>query len=139
VALAGGFGALFGNFGQQKIATLELGGVKLDKVDAIVMDHPVVAALSQATGKKIDGIVGFNVFGRYKTTIDYQAKTLTFVPSDFRPVNMFDALMKLLLPSIDDSERGNVIAPKALLGLRVAKHKDDRDAGVTVESGCSGS
>jgi len=100
-----------------------MGGVKLEKVDAMVMEHPIVAAIAQATGKKIDGIIGFNVFGRYKTTIDYQAKTLTFVPSDYRPVNMMDALMKLLLASVDESERGNIIAPRALLGLRVGKKK----------------
>ncbi len=134
VPTSGGFAALFGNFGQQKIANLELGGVKLEKVDAMVMDHPIVEAIAGATGKKIDGIVGCNVFGRYKTTIDYQAKTLTFAPSDFRPVNMMDSLMKTMMPSVNDLERVPVIAPKGMLGLRVAKKADDDAAGVDVES-----
>src|SRR3954452_22818981 len=50
VPLTGGLAALFGNFGQQKIATLAMGGVKLEKVDAMVMEHPIVAAIAQATG-----------------------------------------------------------------------------------------
>jgi len=139
VATGGGFAALFGHFGQQKIASLELGGVKLDTVDAIVMEHPIVNAIGQATGKKIDGIVGFNVFGRYKTTIDYQAKTLTFAPSEFRPVNMFDVLMKAMMPSANDLERVPVIAPKGLLGIEVAKKAGDNAAGVDVIAARAGS
>jgi membrane-associated protease RseP (regulator of RpoE activity) len=139
ISLGGGLAALFGNFGQQKINSFELGGIKLDGVDAIVMDHPVVTVLSNVTGKKIDGIVGFNVFGRYKTTIDYQAKTLSFVPSDFRPVNMLDELMKLITATLENPDREAVIAPNSLLGLRVSKKADDGEAGVNVESVFAGS
>src|SRR3954452_20152381 len=34
VKLGGGLAALFGNFGQQEIERFELGGIKLEKVDA---------------------------------------------------------------------------------------------------------
>lgn len=133
IATGGGLMALFGNFGQQKIGTLELGDIKLDKVDAIVMDHPTVDAIGQATGKKLDGIVGFNVFGRYKTTIDYQKKTLTFVPTDFRPVNMFEVLVQAMTPSANDLKRIPVLAPQGLLGLSVSKNADDEAAGVVID------
>lgn len=139
VATGGGLAGLFGLFGQQKIASLELGGVKLEKVDAIVMDHPTVDAIAKATGKKIDGIVGFNVFGRYRTTIDYQAKTLTFAPSDFQPGNIFELLMKAMTPSANEAERPPVLAPKALLGLVVAKKAGDEADGVLVDEVYAGS
>ena len=45
----------------------------------MVMDHPTVEAISKTVGP-IDGIVGFPFFARYRMTLDYQAKKLTFVP-----------------------------------------------------------
>ncbi len=139
VPMTGGLAALLGNYGQQKVDTFELGGVKLDKIDAMVMDHPVVDALAKATGKKIDGIVGCNVFGRYVTTIDYQTKKLTFAPSDHRPADMMEAVTKALMASAKDAGRAPVIAPKGMLGVRVAKKAGDEDAGVDVESVFAGS
>jgi serine protease DegQ len=129
---SGGFAALFSLFSQQKIDKLELGGIKLDKVDAIVLDHPIVMAIGQMTGKKIDGIVGFNVFGQYKTTIDYQAKTLSFIPTDFQPVNMLEALTKMMTSG--ELERPTMLAPKGLLGVSVVKKAGDEAAGVTIET-----
>src|SRR5258708_5934655 len=70
---------LFGAMGDVKIKELEVGGQKLANTIAIVMDHPTVEAISKAFGG-IDGIVGFPFFARSKTTLDYKAKTLTFVP-----------------------------------------------------------
>jgi predicted aspartyl protease len=130
--IKGGF-ALFGTFGQQKINSLEMGDIKLEKIEAMVMDHPIVDAIAGATGKKIDGIVGFNVFGRYKTTIDYQDKKLTFAPSTFKPANMMDNMMKALMLSANDLERVPVIAPRGMIGLVVAKKDGDEEAGVLVE------
>ena len=36
-----------------------------------------------AVGRRIDGIMGFTLFARYKTTIDYQAHQMTFEPVDY--------------------------------------------------------
>lgn len=129
----GGLAFLFGGLGQQKIDSLEFGDIQAKKVDAIVMDHPIVDAIARATGKTIDGIVGFNVFGRYVTTIDYQAKTLSFTPSEFQPVNMIEAMMKMMSATAKEQERVPVISPRSLLGIAVEKSGDDAAAGVVVE------
>jgi membrane-associated protease RseP (regulator of RpoE activity) len=129
----GPWAALFGKPEQPQINTFAMGDLKLDKVDVAVANHPVVTVLSEATGKKIDGIVGFNVFGRYITTIDYQTQKLTFVPSDFRPANMMDEMSKIITASLKNPDRESVIAPKSLLGLRVSKKANDVEDGVTVE------
>ena len=49
----------------------------------IVLDHPILKALGGFLGRPIDGIIGFTFFARYKTTIDYQAKEMTFEPVDY--------------------------------------------------------
>ena len=50
---------------------------------------------SKALGP-IDGIVGFPFFARYKMTLDYQAKTMTFVPNGFEPPDVMQAMMATL-------------------------------------------
>src|SRR5258708_6205859 len=76
--------SLFGPMAQAKIKTLEIGGLKAENVNAMVFDHPTVKAFSEFFKKdhgEIDGIVGFPFFARFRTTVDYQAKELTFVPN----------------------------------------------------------
>src|SRR5688572_4924632 len=75
---------LFGMGGVKTMDTLEVGDVKLDKVPVMVMDHPTVTAISKALGP-IDGIIGFPFFARYKTTVDYEKRELTFTPNGFVP------------------------------------------------------
>ena len=89
--------ALFGSKGQFKIKNLEMGELKVGERDTMVMDHPTVDGhLANALGP-IEGIVGFTFFAKYRMTIDYQAKTMTFVPVKYQPVDMMRTLMRMLM------------------------------------------
>jgi hypothetical protein len=120
-----------GSMGQFKMKTLEAGDLKAENLTVMVVDHPTVAAISEAVGP-IDGIVGFTFFARYKMTIDYQKKVMTFVPNDYRPADTMQAMMKIMLMSSSERARPRVLAPGALFGFTVAKEKTDEDPGVMV-------
>src|SRR5215510_7697490 len=128
--------SLFGSMGDVKVPEMEVGGQKLQNTVAIVMDHPTVEAISKAFGP-IEGIVGFPFFARFKMTLDYQAKTMTFVPSGFDPPDAMQALMKSLM-AVDKPEV-RVLAPAGQWGFRVQKGDDDEEAGVTVKDVLAGS
>jgi hypothetical protein len=137
--------SLFGSMGEVKVGTLEVGGQKAEGVAAVVMDHPTVEAFSKAFAKKvgpIDGIVGFPFFARFKMTVDYQAKTLTFVPNGYDPPNVMKAVeafvMKMAL-SGSNPPAPTVLAPAGLWGMAVAKASDDEEAGMTVKEVLPGS
>lgn len=124
--------AFFGSMGQFKIKSLEIGALKVADVSAMVMDHPTVGAISSVLGP-IDGIVGFNVFSRFRMTLDYQAKTLTFVPTNFQPKDMMENLMNILMAN-QTGENRPVLAPGGLIGIKVVKDKGDTEPGVTVKA-----
>ena len=132
----------FALFGAQqtpfKIKELEMGELKVANVDTMVMDHPTVGALASVLGP-IDGIVGFNVFAKHRTTIDYQTKTMTFVPVNYQPVDMMKKIMAIMLASKAEKDKARVLAPAGLLGLRVEKKPDDDEAGVAVAEVFTGS
>ena len=130
--------AFFGSQGQFKIKVLQMGDLKVANVDTMVMDHPTVGALASALGP-IEGIVGFNVFARHRTTIDYQAKAMTFVPVKYEPVDMMKTIMNLMLASRADRDKAKVLAPAGILGIRVEKSKEDEEPGVTVAEVFAGS
>jgi hypothetical protein len=123
--------AFFGSQGQFKIKTLEMGELKVDNVDTMVMDHPTVAIIAKALGP-IEGIVGFNVFGKHRTTIDYQTKTMTFVPNSYKPVDMMTRMLTLIMAPRSERERAKVLAPGGLVGMRVEKEAGDEEDGVAV-------
>jgi hypothetical protein len=127
---------LFPGLGQYKAKTLEVGGLKAENMDVIVMDHPTVTAISKALGP-IDGIVGFSFFARYKMTIDYQAKEMTFVPVKFQPQNTMDRMISLL--SDPEKKKAKVLAPAGQWGFSVAKEADDTEPGVNVKKVLAGS
>jgi hypothetical protein len=124
--------AFFGSMGQFKMKSMQVGDLKAENVNTMVMDHPTVAAISNALGP-IEGIVGFNFFAKHRMTIDYQAKTMTFVPNDFQPVDMMDNLMKMLMQGSSSTSK-KVLAPAGLLGFKVHKDKDDEAPGVWVKT-----
>jgi hypothetical protein len=128
---------LFGMGGAKTLDTLELGGVKLEKVPVMVMDHPTVTAMSKALGP-IDGIVGFPFFARYKTTVDYQKKELTFTPNGYVPDDVMQALMQKMMGGGKKPEP-RVAAPAGVWGFAVEKAGDDEDAGVKVTEVLAGS
>ena len=128
---------MFGTMGAQPIKTLEIGGAKLEKVSAVVMDHPTVALISEALGP-IDGIIGFPFFARYRMTVDYQKKELTLVPNGYVPGDYMDGLMKKLMDAQNQSKDPAVIASAGLWGLVVDKDADDEADGVVVKDVLTG-
>jgi hypothetical protein len=117
------------------IKTLEIGDVVAHDMPAIVMDHPTVEFVSRIAGP-IDGIVGFSFFARYRLTIDYQNKEMTFVPTKFMPPDPMQNLLKLLTAS---KAKKDVLAPAGQWGFRVAKEPKDQEPGVTVAAVLAGS
>lgn len=129
---------LFGMGGVKTMDTLELGGVKLDKVPVMVMDHPTVSAISKALGP-IDGIVGFPFFARYKTTVDYQKRELTFTPNGYVPGDVMKGMMERLMAPKGKQEP-RILAPAAAWGFSVdEKDSADESPGVTVKEVAAGS
>jgi Aspartyl protease/PDZ domain len=124
---------VFGMRGEARIETLELGDLTARDVPAFVFDHPVLKALSDAIGGRLDGIVGFTFFARYRTTIDYQAETMTFEPVDFKIRDLIGDLQNRLEgPKV---ARERMLAPGGLWGLSVGEPAGGLDAkGVPVTS-----
>jgi Aspartyl protease/PDZ domain len=120
--------------GQVRVAKLEVGAVAAADLNAIVIDHPTVKAIAEVFGP-IDGIVGFPFFARYRTAIDYQAKTLTLTPNGFQPADVMQTLLATFMSPARQRTGPpppRVLAPAALWGLRVEKANDDRSPGVAV-------
>lgn len=120
---------LFGSMGQFDIKTLEVGAVKAENISTMVMDHPTVSLMAEVFGP-IEGIVGFSFFARYHMTLDYQAKTLTFVPNDYQPPDMMKRMMAMM--SGANNTKAKILAPAGQWGFRVAKGADDPKDGVDV-------
>lgn len=123
--------AFFGAMGQFPIQTLEIAGLKADKVNAIVMDHPAVTTMAQFMGP-LDGIVGYPFFARYTMTIDYQAREMTFVPNGYKPDDILEGLTAMLTDR--HKAKTKVLAPAGVWGLEVVKEEADKEAGVTIEA-----
>ncbi len=128
---------LFGNAGEFKIKTLQVGGARAKNVPTIVMDHPTVELISKVLGP-VEGLVGFPFFARYKMTIDYQAKTLTFVPNGYEPGDVMKDMMKVIMLR-GAKPRPKVLAPAGQWGFKVKKDGRDEAAGVAVAEVMAGS
>ena len=108
---------LFAMRGEGQADTLDVGDLHAKDIPVIVLDHPALKALGGFFGKPLDGIIGFTFFARYKTTIDYQAKTMTFEPVDFEVKNLMKDLPERLAgPKV---AKRQILAPGALFGLDV--------------------
>jgi hypothetical protein len=126
--------AFLGSMEPAKVKELVVGDQKAENVAAVVMDHPTVEAISRAFGP-IEGIVGFPFFARFKMTLDYQAKTMTFVPSGFKPPDVLRGLeMALML----EAPEVKVLAPAGLWGIQ-AREATDGEAGVVIKEVLAGS
>lgn len=130
------FGML-GATGQVPIKKLQLGALVARDIPTVVMDHPAIEIMSKAFGR-LDGILGFPFFARYKMTLDYQHQELTFVPSTYQPPDALKAMMTTMMTFADDRPSKNVLAPAALWGF-MAQKKGTEGNGVEVVSVSSGS
>src|SRR5262249_31323277 len=81
----------------------------------------------------LDGIIGFTFYARYKMSIDYEKKLMTFEPNNYEPGNVMQMLEKKLSAPPSERMAPRILAPSALLGIRVEKAKEDKAAGVTVK------
>ncbi len=128
---------LFGLGGAKTLDTLEIGGVKMEKVPVMVMDHPTVSAISKALGP-IDGLIGFPFFARYKTTVDYQKKELTFTPNGYIPGDAMQGLMEKMTKG-GGKQPAAIVGAAALWGFTAEKAGGDEEAGVVVKEVLAGS
>jgi len=126
------FFSLFGSMGQVKIKQVELGDLKADDLSAQVLDHPTVQAIASFVGP-IEGILGFTFYARYKMSIDYEKKEMTFEPNTYVPGDVMKQMMEKLTSPDMQKKKAPILAPAGLLGIRVAKETTDEDAGVTVK------
>jgi PDZ domain/Aspartyl protease len=130
---------LFGMRGEAEIDKLEAGdGLKATKLPVIVLDHPVLNALGDVIGRRIDGIMGFTLFARYRTTIDYETRKMTFEPVDFEVRDLLKELPDRMLGPKVAKER--VLSPSGVWGIRLGKPIGGLDApGVPVAAVDDGS
>ncbi len=122
--------SLFGPVAPSTMTTLEIGDLKAQSVPVVVMDHPTVGIISKVLGP-VEGIIGFPFFARYKMTLDYQAKHMTFAPNGFEPTDVLQTLVTSLMAR--EASIIEPIAPAALWGFTLADKQDDARAGVTVQ------
>ncbi|MCI0463101.1 MAG: PDZ domain-containing protein [Gemmataceae bacterium] len=113
-----------------KAKTLQIGDVTAKDVPVVVMDHPTVKLVSKYLGP-IEGIVGFSFFARYRMTIDYQTKEMTFVPVSYDPPNVMAKMMNVFG---GPKAKQKILAPAGQWGFSVTKEKGDEEAGVTVKA-----
>jgi len=127
---------LFGAMGDARIKKLQVGDATVEDVPAVIMDHPTVEAISTKLGKKIDGLVGFPFFARFKMTLDYEAKTMTLAPSGYKPPDVMRAMTSAMLGGGTSKK---ALAPAAQWGILASKETGDEDEGVDVKSIVPGS
>lgn len=110
---------LFGMRGEAEVKKLEAGGLTVTKLPVIVFDHPTLKLLGEALGQPIDGIMGFTLFARYKVTIDYQSKLMTFAPVNFQVRDLMkDMSNRMMGPKV---AKRRVLAPLGVWGLRLGE------------------
>lgn len=119
--------SFFGMRGQKTVQSFSVGEVRVRGLSLMILDHPLIEWLSDVEGP-IDGIVGFNFFARFRTTIDYAASQLTLTPVDYQPT---DVLSHLMARVMNPQPTKKVIAPSALWGMVV--DKSDEAPGVLVK------
>jgi hypothetical protein len=129
---------LFSMRGEAEIDKLEAGDLIVTKLPVIVFDHPILSALGDMLGRRIDGIMGFTLFARYRTTIDYQAHRMTFEPVDYQIRDLLKELPdRMLGPKV---ARRRVLAPLGLWGLRLGRPTGSLDSpGIPIEAVDDGS
>jgi PDZ domain/Aspartyl protease len=110
---------MFGMRGEAEARKLQVGELTATRLPVLVLDHPVVSALEDMTGRRIDGLMGFTFFARYKTTIDYHAHKMTFQPIDYQVRDLLKELPdRLMGPKV---ARQRVLAPLGVWGLQLGE------------------
>jgi len=116
---------LLGMRGEATLASLEAGELKTQNVPVLILDHPILTALAQVNHHQIHGIMGFTFFARFKTTIDYQTRKMTFQPVNFPIRDLFKELPDRLAGTRTPERK--ILAPAALWGMELGKAAHDLD------------
>lgn len=126
---------LFAMRGEGKAETIEAGELTAKDLPVVVMDHPLLKALGDLHRKPLHGILGYTFFARYRTSIDYQKKEMTFTPVEFEVRDLMKDLPDRMMGR--KVARTTVLAPRGLWGLKLDEPSDGR--GVRIESVGEGS
>jgi PDZ domain/Aspartyl protease len=122
---------LMGMRGEGTIKSLEVGDLKAKDVPVLILDHPTLKAIGSFLGKPVEGIIGFTFFAHYRTTIDYQARTMTLEPVDFEVRDLMKELPgRLVGPKV---AKKRVLAPGGLWGLTLGEPVED-GSGVAIKT-----
>jgi hypothetical protein len=116
-----------GDLGQYKIRSIAMGRTAQPNLQADVWNHPTVEELSRAFGR-FEGLIGYPFFARYQVTIDYQAKTMTLVPSPYLPTDTKEKMTRKLT----EGASGKFFSPTESIGIQVSKLDKDPAAGVLI-------
>jgi hypothetical protein len=116
-----------GDLGQFKIKSIAMGRTVQPNLQADVWNHPTVEELSRAFGR-FEGLIGYPFFARYQVTIDYQAKTMTLVPSLYLPTDTKEKMTRKLM----EGGSGKFFSPSESIGIQVSKRDKDPAAGVMI-------
>lgn len=129
---------LFSIRGEADVKTLDVGELKARNLPVIVLDHPLLKAMGELLDRRLDGIIGYTFFARYRTTIDYQARKMTFEPVETQVRNLMrDLPDRLAGPRV---ARHRTLAPGSLWGLNVGEPEGGLESrGVPVLSVLAGS
>lgn len=112
-----------------KLKTLEIGALKAEDLSVMVMDHPSLKLMGEMLGQPLDGILGYTFFARYKLTIDYKARELTFVPVDFAVRDLFkDMQTRMSGPKV---AKTRVLAPLGYWGLEIGAATENGGVPIT--------
>jgi hypothetical protein len=122
--------AVGGMPGQLVVPSIEIGDTKAEGVPAVVMDHPTIKAIEGVTGR-LDGIIGYPFFARYKTTVDYSNQKVTFEKSDYQPEDVMQAMMKAMFER-PQGKKAPTLASAGQWGLEVHKDADDIEPGTRI-------
>jgi hypothetical protein len=126
---------MFGSMGEVKIKKLQVGDATEADVSAMVMDHPTITLIADKLKKPICGLVGFPFFARFKMTLDYEKRTMTLVPSGYKPPDVMKSMTMLMLGGAGKRS----LAPAAQWGVMASKEPGDEGDGVDVKSVVPGS
>ncbi|MFO0815243.1 MAG: PDZ domain-containing protein [Gemmatales bacterium] len=121
--------AFMGMNGMTKIPELQVGDVLAKDIQVIVMDHPTVKAIGEIVGP-VEGIIGFPFFAKFHTSINYQTKTLTMVPTSYDPGDVMAGLMTTMMSN--NKNKKLYLSPMTTWGLSVGKEASDEEDGIEI-------